>query len=202
MHYSRWRTRGKPGPPERIHSPEKGLACSVEGCDRERTAKSLCSTHYARLRVHGDPGSAEIFRGKPKGAPCEVEGCERLADGDGLCRMHYERRRKGKGLGPPEPVRRPKGSGHVTRHGYVMITVEGRSVLEHRHVMEQILGRPLDKHETVHHKDGQRQRNTPDNLELWVKPQPAGQRVEDLIRFVVDHYPEWVEGAMQGRTHI
>lgn len=43
-----------------------------------------------------------------------------------------------------------------------------RTVLEHRLVLARKLGRPLLKHETVHHKDGDRGNNHPDNLELRV----------------------------------
>lgn len=39
-------------------------------------------------------------------------------------------------------------------------------IAEHRMVMAQHLGRPLDRHETVHHKDGNRQNNSLDNLQL------------------------------------
>ncbi len=39
-------------------------------------------------------------------------------------------------------------------------------ILEHRYIMAQILGRPLEKWETVHHRDGNKQNNDPSNLEL------------------------------------
>ena len=47
--------------------------------------------------------------------------------------------------------------------------------------MAEMLGRPLTKDESVHHKDGNRLNNDASNLELWSRWQPAGQRVSDKL---------------------
>lgn len=59
--------------------------------------------------------------------------------------------------------------------------------------MERAIGRKLVAGENVHHKDGDRQNNKIENLELWTKAQPSGQRVVDKIKWAADflrQYPQ------------
>lgn len=99
-----------------------------------------------------------------------------------------ERIRHGRDL--TKPIRRvsPKGSGHINKRGYKIIKKHGHpnahklgSIGEHIWVMSEYLGRPLRKGENVHHMNGIRNDNRIDNLELWHKGQPSGQRVKDKI---------------------
>lgn len=68
----------------------------------------------------------------------------------------------------------------ASRDGYVVFHTDGYRELQHRLVMEQMLGRKLRIGETVHHKNGIRHDNRPENLELWSKNHVPGQRVSDL----------------------
>lgn len=73
-----------------------------------------------------------------------------------LCRLVY----------PDDPL-----YSMADRYGYA---------LEHRLVMAKHLGRPLERHEVVHHINGDREDNRIENLELWKKKShPQGVRAKD-----------------------
>ena len=153
-------------------------ACSVEGCEKTRIAKGLCETHYWRLRNYGSVRADVPFQ--IKNQSCQFPGCVRKHNSKGWCSFHRQQIRRGEELSL-EPKRAPNGTGHINNYGYRMIGKDKIYKLEHRLIMEKILGRELLPDENVHHKNGVKNDNRPENLELWSTYQPAGQRVEDKL---------------------
>jgi hypothetical protein len=72
------------------------------------------------------------------------------------------------------------GTRRILPTGYVLIKHKNKWIPEHRFIMEKILNRPLKKGESVHHKDGIRDNNSPKNLELWLGAIRYGQRATDI----------------------
>ena len=165
--------------------------CSFEACGRPLKAKGLCFPHYMQkrrgqeLRPVGSPRLEE-----PQ--PCLISGCPHPAKSLGLCNTHNEQRRQGREVGPVQVRARGEGKGWKNDQGYIVLARPDHPnagkkglILEHRYVMSALLGRPLRPGENVHHKNGVRDDNRPENLELWIVSQPSGQRLDEVLAWVV-----------------
>jgi hypothetical protein len=194
-HYGRYKKHGDAAVVRKVKR------CAVHGCEEKYRANGFCQFHNGRNRRLGDPlagGPKRILDGASSG-PCAVDGCSNGAMARHLCAKHYRSLRK---FGDPLVAKPQDGRSkvwHIQKGGYVMKfdrssrhahPVSG-IVYQHRQVMGEVIGRPLRENESVHHKNGNRSDNRKSNLELWSKGQPAGQRVQDQVKWAREIIKEY-----------
>lgn len=123
---------------------------------------------------------------------CCVRNCFNYQVSRRYCEKHYYEYKRYKKILKPNERRAEKGSGHLDKNGYIrVVNPSGGQTFQHRLVMEEFLKRPLLKHENIHHINGIRNDNRIENLELWSKSQPCGQKVKDKIDWAIKFLTEY-----------
>lgn len=183
-------TYGDPESGGPIRNTEHDSKCAYPGCEEPYCAKGLCNTHYSARTRNGDaiyPPRVEL----KKNQKCIVDGCNDRRKGKGFCGKHYQRNHI---HGDPLICNRGEvGKGYINQQGYVVLRLHGHKnsdingqIKEHRLVMSQILGRPIRDDETVHHRNGVKRDNRPENLEIWTGNHSNGARLQDVYQWAID----------------
>lgn len=181
----------------------------IARCDQCRTHRTQTYRECACGRQFKTTGSNTVC------VPCRHQAAKHpCADCGEPCDKRAERCLACHSAAQPTGEANPNWKGgkvrsHKTR-GYVRLKAPGHPratngyVSEHVLVMEEMLGRYLLPGENVHHRNGIKDDNRPENLELWLVAQPAGQRVEDMVEWakeILDRYtPERVTVTVERST--
>ena len=178
--------------------------CLIKNCPHEANYRGICSSHHTRMRKHGSYLEEIPLRVWHQEKKCKEDGCERIHFGRGWCNQHYNLWYKHgykpgtKTLWTPEEIKERykasisagPGTRVIDNKGYIRVKVatddwrfpmaDGKGwALEHRLVIADHLRELIPSRKTVHHKNGIRNDNRLENLELWESHHPPGQRSSD-----------------------
>ena len=122
-------------------------------------------TNPCALQRSGYPIHCLMMNGnKVQQRLCKIEGCEGRYEAKGFCIKHYKRYKR---YGDPNKrLKKANGEGGHDGNGYRIIYVKGKRIFEHRHVMQEHLGRKLSPEEHIHHIDEDKDNNDITNLKI------------------------------------
>jgi hypothetical protein len=128
--------------------------------------------------------------------------CMRRVVGRGFCSTHRAYAFRLAEIEPRQIAKR--GEGHLKPDGYrkVWDKTQKRVIPYHHKVMQEHLGRPIREDESVHHRNGNRDDNRIENLELWTGHQPRGQRVIDQVKWaeeILSRYRQEIDDGLLDR---
>jgi hypothetical protein len=179
--------------------------CTVENCIEPKYAHNLCKLHNQRRYKTGRTDLGPRVPWNKSGIEiCVWDECESKYLAKGFCSKHYSSFKAW--LDKDRCYEdRSKQNKQKDSQGYILLykpehpncSVKGH-YSEHRLVMEQTIGRFLVKGENVHHKNGVRNDNRPENLELWSSRQPKGQRVEDKVEYAMEILTQYAPHLLAG----
>lgn len=172
--------------------------CQVEDCNRALFSLGYCKTHWRRYQKHGDPLPHIPIKDYSQPRLCSVVGCQGKHVGRGFCNTHLNRYWRHGDPQADKPVQQKVNQGFTYSDGYRLVKdpATGKRRPEHCLIMESALGRSLQKHEEVHHKNGVRDDNRLQNLELWTTSQPAGSRVCDKVQWAKEILEQYEPDAL------
>lgn len=184
-------------------------ACKVDGCSRkDLSAYNMCGRHALQVsrgqRTVGGALLLEIKNYDP-GRYCQEPSCREPVRSNGLCESHKWRARSTRnGTGTCRGSTTVAPGIRIDSEGYVNVRVDthypelGRTgwARQHRVEMELHIGRALKKNEVVHHRDGDRQYNAIENLELLTIASHAPGHAVD-VRSALDLLEDQVHIGME-----
>lgn len=205
-----WPSRRRDLPPEKIEALRASYEAGLELEDIARLHQVSVGAVIAHRRLHGwrsrvvpwtqerQIQARDLYRvHQSLTRVAELMGTTGARILDALRALEEPRRGKGH-RGDQNPAW--NGGRTTDKSGYVLLRMPDHPaanahgyVREHRLVMEQVLGRPLLPTEVVHHKNGDRSDNRPENLELY------NSNGEHLAHELAGRTPNWTE---EGRARI
>ncbi len=140
------------------------MRCTVENCENEAKCRGLCNKHY------------HVMRQTEKLKPCGC-GCGELTSyifkWGHHTRLFTSEEQARRGRQNTGDAQRDRGEGKTYRK------VAQRH--EHRVVAEHKLGRLLLPCEIVHHRDGNKRNNTPENLEVLTRAEHLRVHFKEMM---------------------